>query len=244
MIPILPFLTGKWGIRIGVGVAVLVALFLWGQAKKREGQEEGKRDAGAEWSQQLEQARAADRKATEQQIAQWQGLYEQAQARAAAAESTGRELARAVASIQQQRVQVVDTVNRMPDSALHSYIVDQLRLRAPGDTTACYTPSEERAIAKAIADAPLCQKQAETMQGQITALSEQVASLKDGQAALSSKYDALAGYATRLEGTYTALYNAWPRKARSWKCLGLWKCGAGPKIPTPDPQTLTQKEKP
>ena len=241
MIPLLPLLTSKWGIRISIGVVVLIALLAWGHAQKNAGKEEGKQEAGNEWSQQLEQARAADRKATEEQISQWQGMYEQAQARASAAESMGRELARAVASIQQQRTQTVETVNRMPDTALHPYIVDQLRLRPTGDTTPCYTPSEERAIAKAIADAPLCQKQVDTLGQQIGKLQEQQEAQQEQIAALNSKYDTLAGYTTRLEGTYTTLYNAWPRKKKRWFCA--WMCSTGKEIPTPNPATLTNPVK-
>jgi len=243
MLP-LALLANKWVLRAGAVAVAGLAFWIWLAAHDRKVREDEKEQAGAKWSQQLEQGRAADRKATEEKITQWQGLYEQAQARAAAAESMGRELARAVATIQQQRTQAFETVTRMPDSALHAYIIDQLRLRAPGDVTPCYTPSEERAIAKAIVDGPLCQKQSETMSHQIDSLKEQQAAQQDQITALGSKYDALAGYATRLEATYTTLFNAWPRRARSAKCLWVWKCGSGPKIPTPDPQSLSPKETP
>lgn len=244
MLPV--WLMNPWTRRIGAVAAIGIALWWYGARQRAQGRAEGQQQAGAEWSQELEKARAADRAETEKQLQRWESVYQEAQARAAAAESLGRELARAVASIQQQRTQAVHTVSALPDSGLRPYIIQTLGLRAVGDDTPGFIPSEERAIAKCVADQPLCAKQVETQREQIAKLEEGQAAQQDQIAALNQKYDALADYSTRLEATYTAIWNAWPRKRRSPKCLWIWKCGKGPKIPTPDPETLkpVREEKP
>lgn len=241
MIPLLPLLTSKWGIRIGAGVLVLVALFAWGQMKKREGKEEGKQEQQQESATELHALREQDRLQTEKQVEQLQAMIESY--KAAYERSTAREgaLAAAVSTLASQRQSVVESVNRMPDSAIHGYIVQQLNLRPQGDTTAGYLPAEERELARCVADRPLCQEQVKKQEAQIAELREGQRAQQQQIDAQGQKYSVLeAGY-NRLQGYYTTLANLYPRKKRSGKCIWLWKCGEQ-KLPTPEPLTLVSPQ--
>jgi len=220
--------------------AALLALIVWQIYHKgvEAGKDEQKKDSDASWSKELEQARAADRKGTEELLGHWQGLYDEAKRRDQAHEATIDRLQTNFLSLQQQRAQVVQEVAKIPDAGLHDYVVTQLGLRPAGVSVPCYLPAEERKLAGIVADNPICQEQVKMLGAQVEEQRKQIVDIRTQVDATEQKFDALTGYTTRLEGHYTTLYNAFPRKTRGWGCLRLWKCGKEKPLPTPDPASL------
>ena len=226
------------GRKVGLGIAVVLVLFAavkWYESKIRADEQLKQAD---KFTEQLEKIREADRAKTDEILQAAQAKQEAAERRVQ--ESLNREsiLVRSIASIQQQRSTATTSVDRVRDSDLHTFNVQGIGLRQPADNSPCYTVAEERAIASAITQYPLCQKQVEVTNNQVQEIREQVAALTDKAAAIETKLDAVTGYATRLEGAYTILYNAFPRKRRSVKCLWMFSCGRAKPIPTPTPLDL------
>ena len=243
MISILPLLTSKWGIRICIGVAVLLALFAWGRAQKNAGKEEGEQEAAQETKTAIEQMRAADRQQTQQQleglrelIDQYKEAFDQSQQRQA-------QLAQANALLSQQRQTVAESVTRVADSDLHGYIVQQLGLRPIGDRTQGYSFAEERELAKCVSDRPLCVQQVEKQKEQIAELQEGQRAQGEQLKAQQQRFDVAIAYTDRLEGYYAQLYSLFPRKTRAAKCLWLFRCGKEKPLPTPEPLTFTSPAK-
>ena len=221
-------------------LAVILAILWYGHKQKQAGKDEGKQEAGNEWSKQLETARQKDREELDRRIQDADRIKEEAQQRFQAAVDREGQYLRTIQGLSAQRTSAAQTVVGLADSALHGYIVQQLGLRTLGDNAPCYLPVEERTIAKAIVDAPLCQKQNDALGQQIGELKQQVKAVQDKQAATEQKVSALVDYTIKVESAYTTLYNAFPRKAKTAKCLWLWSCGKPKPLSVPSPQNLLQ----
>ena len=243
MIPLLPLLTSKWGLRISAGVLVLTALFFWGRAQKNAGKEEGKQEAAQETKESLEQMRQADRAQTQQQLEGLRELIDQYKEAFNESQQRQAQLAQANALLSQQRQTVAEGVTKLPDSELHSYIVQQLGLRPVGDRAQGYSFAEERELAKCVSDRPLCIQQVEKQRQQIAELQEGQRTQGEQLKAQQQRFDVLVGYTDRVEGYYTTLWNLFPKKKRSAKCLWLFRCGKEKPLPTPEPITLTNPVK-
>ena len=233
------FLISPLGRKIGLGIAAAVVLFAavkWYESKIRADEQLKQAD---KFTEQLEKIREVDRAKTEEILQAAQAKQEAAERRVQASLDREARLVQSLSAIQSSRVEAVRAVQQIADTELHTYNVKALGLRGPdAPFSACYIPSEERRIAEALTQYPLCQKQVETQAAQIAEIKNQVQDLKTISAALETKFDSLQGYTTRLEGYYVTVYNLIPRKRRAWKCLGLWNCGRAKPIPTPAPLDL------
>lgn len=185
--------------------------------------------AEARWAEQI--------KASEQEVAE-------AQKARLASERRESFLAQSLASLSQQRQTVQRDVSSVPDTALHGAIVSQLGIRKETELTACFTPSEERAILQAVTDQPLCQKTVESLQEQVTAIREQVASLNQEVVATAKQVEAERQLRIRYAESYTTLYNSVPTKRRGAKCIWLWSCAKSSPLKVPSPESLLSIAKP
>ena len=240
---VIGLLTSKWGLRISAGVLVLTALFFWGRAQKNAGKEEGKQEAAQETKESLEQMRQADRAQTQQQLEGLRELIDQYKEAFNESQQRQAQLAQANALLSQQRQTVQEGVTKLPDSELHSYIVQQLGLRPVGDRAQGYSFAEERELAKCVSDRPLCIQQVEKQRQQIAELQEGQRAQGQEIKAQQQRFDLLGAYTDRLQGYYVTLYNLYPKKKRSAKCLWLFRCGKEKPLPTPEPITLTNPVK-
>lgn len=219
---LLKLLANRWIVG-GVLAALLIGAVGWYFYSK--GKAAGEEKAKQEEKQHIEEARKEERAVLDKRMAAadaviegWKQAYDS---------STARELrqAQVINALQQQRVERRQEVARLDDSALRPYIIQQIGKRRPGDATACYTAEEERVIADAITDQPLCQKTVDE-QTKLRQEAENSKAALNGQIkSIESKVDALTVYVTQLEGHYTVLYNLFPKKRRAPKCLWLWGCG-------------------
>jgi uncharacterized protein YlxW (UPF0749 family) len=230
-----PWLLSKTGLRIAGAIAAalllgLVVMHYRAKWKAEGAQEQAGRitgDAEKNWQAErrglLEQLSKldADRAAAQEREARSSA---QAQQFAALAQKLGAQ----VATLAGQRQQATATVDRLPDSELRPSIIAGLGLRPPGNSTPGYTPAEERALARCVADYPLCQKQAAALgdqvndlAGQIAATRQQVQAIRDQATAAERKTAELAGYAHDLEGFYAEAFNALPRH----RTAGQFLCG-------------------
>lgn len=193
-------------------------------------------------TQKIEEMRSADRAKVQEVLNEATAKQEAAERRMQASLDRESILVRSLASIQQQRQSTASTVEKVRDSDLRPFNIQQLGVRAVGDNNPCYTPAEERAIAVAITQYPLCQKQVETQTAQIAEIKEGVAALKDKTAALETKLESLAGYTDRLEGYYRVVWEALPRKGRKAWPPWCWafKCSKKVNLAAPDPISLKQ----
>jgi hypothetical protein len=223
-------------VMIGAGIAVV----LWGGVKWIEGRarEDEQRKQADKFTQEVEKQRAADRAQVEEVLNAAQAKQEEAERRMQQSLDREAGLVRTIQTLGQQRAAAVTQVSGISDSAIHGFNVQQLGLRRNGEQNACFSISEERAIAAALTQYPLCQKQVEAQNAQIAEVKNQVTALIDKTAALETKFDTLSAYTTRLEGYYVTVYNAIPRKKRSAKCIWLWNCGKRPPLPVPAPIDL------
>lgn len=226
------------GRKVGLGIAAAVALFIavkWYEGKVREDERTKQAD---KQTQEIEKMREADRAATEKILQDAQARQEDAERRMQASLDREAGLVRTIASLGQQRSAANSDVQRLSESALHGYNIEHLAIRPTGDNSPCYLPTEERAIATAVTQYPLCQKQVETQTAQVAEIKELVSAQNAKIDAMETKFIALEGYTGRLENFYTILYNSIPRKRRGWKCLGLWACSKAKPLPVPAPLEL------
>ena len=237
----LAFLLNKWTLRIGAVVLVLISLWAWGKHRESQGKEIGKQDANKEWSSQIEQMRAEDRKQLDARLAADDQRVKAADERLKASQDRETVLISTMKQLSLQHQQVSQAVANTPDPELHALIVrtvglrpkDQLVNPVPG-----YTYPEERAIAECVGNWPICKQDVIQRDGQITEIKGQIADIQEKLATVKSQAGALKDYNSKLEGYYTLLYNAQLQPKRSAKCLWLWKCGKPKLLPVPAPAQL------
>ncbi len=229
---------GRWVGVVSIG-ALLVGGIIWLKVHDAKVREEERAVQADKQSQEIEKMRAADRTATERILNEATAKQEAAERRMQASLDREAGLVRTIASLGQQRAVVAGEVTRVADSELHGFNARSLGIRGPADTSIpCYLAAEERAIATAITQYPLCQKQVEATNAQVVEIKEQVTAQNEKIAAMGTKLDAVTGYASRLEQSYTVLYNLFPRKRRSAKCLWMFSCGRAKPLPVPAPIDL------
>lgn len=238
MIPFAALLANRWTLRLGAGVLAVTLVLGYGLYQRRKGRTEGKQQADVTWSDTLEKMRVQDRLELDRRLADADARISEAETRFQASLAREASLIAQVRALASQRQEAIAQVGRLPDSALHGYVVSALGLRPAGDSTPGYTVSEERALAKCVADYPLCQQQNDMLAKQVNEVRGQVAELQVKTEALVSKNDALAAYTSKLEAYYVAVYNSLPRKKRGAKCLWLWQCGKPKPLQVPAPLDL------
>lgn len=161
--------------------------------------------------------------------------------RAHKAESMAIQLAAIVAQAQQRQDAAAKKVSATPDAELHQLNVSTIGARAKDDTTPGYTAQEERVIANVLQQYPEVVKANQAQTEQLKKLTERVDALDAGTKLQDARFEKLAGYTGRLEGYYADLWNSYPHKYRSVKCLGLWRCGNRTiKAPPPDALRATK----
>ena len=242
------FLATALGRRIlaGLGVALLlgfVALRIYvagGNAREQK--------VRAEETEKAEQLRQQDRAELESKLAE--AAEREAAARTREAEAVKRfedalrlvdRATERLANIQTERTAEHARVDALPDNLLTPHIWRAIGIRRADDPTSGFYPDELRYLARCTTDWPLCQQQAEALQekvagldGEVKALSDQVRAVTDRAEATAAKVEAFTDYTINLERYYVDAYNALPRRARSPKCLWIWKC-RDKSLPVPSP---------
>jgi hypothetical protein len=213
---------GKVALEIIIIVGLVFSAYKWAEHRGREAQ---KQADDQQQTQQIEQSRHEAQTAKDQLVNQANGQAAAADARAKAAEDREAALAVNLATIHGMQQAGNDHVRGLSDSQLHGDVVAQLKLRSPGDTTICYTATEERAIDDAVMQWPLCRQQSQALGQQVTAAQQDTAAARDKATALQKVIDADEAYELILRADYKKLFDQHPPRYRGSACLWLWKCG-------------------
>lgn len=232
-------LKNKW-VQYALLAAALVAVALVIKAHYiSEGKKVGVENQKQVETTNTESQRKADRAETVTSIAQTSKEIDAANARADAAVRSQKQVLDLLAKITAQQQDGERRVAGVKDDDLHSYNVSTLGFRKAGSAPACYTATEERAVAEAITQYPICQSKVDKQADDIKAIRDEVQSVRDAQAKQDVKYRELADYTQVLERDYTSLFNNHPPIYRSPKCAFLWKCGKR-HLSVPDPKDLKE----
>jgi hypothetical protein len=202
-----------------IGIGVFLLLIAVRQHYINIGKDAGRQEVQQQSANMLEDARKADRAATEKVLADSAAEMKR-QAEFAQAQQL------AFLQLVAQRQTAANQVAGMTPSQVEDAIARALG-KKPGEQD---SEQDRRTIASCLFQMPLCERQVLAQADQIKADEKQLAAAKESS-------DALAGYATRLEKTYADLWNLKAGKRRSAKCLFLWRCSRE-HIDAPDPETL------
>lgn len=237
MITLAWFFESVWGRRILFVGGVAICWFVIREHYIRKGEEQARVSAAQQQLQQQTQEMQAERKNLLDTITQATSAIEAATQAIAASQARVRVIQNEITSLAGQRKEANATLAKIPDSELHTHIVQQLALRPLTDTTPGYLPSEERAISQCLTNQPLCEENNTLLNKQIAELQIQTHETGGKYNSLLVNYQAVLGYTGKLEQHYTVLYNTFAAKKRSVKCLWLWHCQKQT-IPTPSPKDL------
>lgn len=219
---------------------MLVGAWWLYRSGKEAGKEAQKQESTQETKQQIEEFRKAADAEFERLSAEVAREREEARAQRLASERRDSVLVQTIGSLANQRQSSLTAVGAIPDADLHARVVQSLALRSPSETSvSCFTPREERKILETLTDYPACQKQTQLQTEQIAEIRTQVASLRDEVKAVEQQAQAERQLRQRYAEFYATAYNLLRQKKRSWKCLGLWRCGKEPTLPVPSPDTLS-----
>lgn len=213
---------GKYALEIIIVVGLVFGAYKWAEHRGRDAQ---KQFDDQQQTKQIEQSRHEAQATKDQLVNQANGQAAAADARARAAEDRFNSLATMLQGIAGKQQQANDHVRGLSDSQLHGDVVAQLKLRPPGDPTACYTPTEERAIDDAVTQWPLCRQQSTALGQQVTAAQQDTDAARDKAAALQKVIDADEAYQLILRDDYKKLFDQHPPRYRGAACMWLWKCG-------------------
>lgn len=218
--------------------AVVIGLLIFGIVRHfiNVGKEQGRQEIQQTAKEQIEQARSAERSQAVKDIAKADGEAQAAKAKADAFEAAAGQFAELNRTLISQRVAISNKINATPDSQLHSAVTTELGLRPVNDLTAGYYPTEERALYSCVLNKPICEQSNKTQAKEIENHTAAIAELQTTIAALNVKFDAQTAYTIELERHYTELYNLFPKKYRSAKCI--WLCSKKVVLPVPDPTDL------
>jgi hypothetical protein len=218
--------------------AVLLGALIFGITRHyiNVGKEQGRQEVQQSTKEQIEQARSAERVQAVKDIAKADGEAQAAKAKADAFEAAASQFAEMNRTLISQRAEINNKINATPDAQLHSAITNELGLRPQNDLTAGYYPTEERALYSCVLNKPICEKSNQTQAKEIESHTAAIAQLQTTISALNTKFEAQTVYTTGLERHYTDLYNLFPKKYRSAKCV--WLCTKKVVLPVPDPMEL------
>lgn len=234
---LLTFLKSKYTWYALAALAVVLGFFVLRAHYVDEGKKSGVEEQKQTESATFESMRKSQQDQLDSIVKSAEARIADATARANAASAQVSQQNALVMALAAQRATATQTVERVADSDLHAYNIQTLALRDPHDSTTCYNPTEERAIASAVTQYPLCQRSVTESSKEIDALRSQVAAVNDKVSALGVELTAEKSYTSQLFNYYVTLYNDQAPSYRAAKCLGLWKCGKRT-IPTPKPETL------
>jgi hypothetical protein len=213
---------GKYAVEALIVVGLVFGAYKWAENRGRVAQKE---TDDQKQTQDIEKSRQEAQSTKDQLVNQANSQAAAADARAQAAEERFNSLATLLQGIAGKQQQGNDHVRGLSDSQLHGDVVSQLKLRSPGDATACYTPVEERAIDDAVTQWPLCRQQSQALGQQVASAQQDTAAAKDKAAALQGTIDAQAAYERILEADYKKLFDQHPPRYRRAACMWMWKCG-------------------
>lgn len=226
MINVLSFLVtskyGKYALELIVVLGLIFGAYKWAEHRGRTAQ----KDADDQHqSQEIENSRKEAKDAQNK-------LIQQANDKAAAAETDAQNarnqfttLATLLQGLSTKEKAGHDQVGKVADSELHGDVVSKLGLRKPGDATACYVPSEERAIDEAVTQYPICRDERTALTGQVQTKQREV---NDDNKVIEAKNAAIIAsnnYIALLEHDYKTIWEQHPPRYRAGSCLFLWSCG-------------------
>lgn len=218
-------LARKWGKPLLELALLAGAVFgAWTYAEHL-GREAQKQDDQQAQTRDIEKSRAEAQAARDQVVKQANDRADAADKRAQEAEDRVNAAVSKLSDLASRQQAASDHVKGVADADLHRDVISQLKLRSPGDTAACYTAKEERAIDDAVTQWPLCRQQAQTLAGQDAAEKDKTTAATDKVADKQKTIDADEAYIAQLQGDYKTLFDQHPPRYRSWACLKLWKCG-------------------
>jgi hypothetical protein len=221
--------------------ALALAGILWAGAVhfRHQGQLEGKQEATDKLTQVMQHEHETDRQDTNNLLSKYDQRFQSFEQKLNAAADREAQQGRIIADLVKQRAAASASVDKLKDAELHDFITATIALRDKLDKTPGYTAGEERVIAHAVVDDPLCRKQSEEFPAQLQACKDGQDQLKGERDTVQSKYSTLAGYTGRLEGYYVEAYNAIPRKGNFWmRVVSMGFAGKPKKITVPDLKAL------
>lgn len=215
----IPFLITAWTkpwVRYAVAALAIAGLLLSARAYYiHHGKTLGREEQKTESNQDDANRQAADRTATNELLKRYATALDASNAKTERLMLMTQQLVAANADLARRRNDQAAAVAKIPDSELHSYVIDVLKLRRPEDKTPGYLPVEERAIAKCVSEFPTCQEQVTKLNETVNSQADTIKSGLESASIQTTQYDTLAAYTNRLEGSYVDLYNRWPQK-RNW----------------------------
>lgn len=147
-----------------------------------------------------------------------------------------------VVKLQRDGEELRAKVAAISDADLHGFTVAQMGIRKPDDKTACYTATEERAIANAVTQWPVCKAESEGKDDAFKQQGEQIAGLQRDVQAMKDEISAHQAAESVYRTALQTLYDNHAPKVRAAKCLGIWKCGRG-RLEIPNPAVLESQVK-
>jgi hypothetical protein len=195
-----------WVRRAALAVAILLALWSFGEYKlqqgKKIGTEDTKQQVATEIAKAVKDAQIESAAQQAEHDKKFQDFMAQAQ--------TSMQLALGFAA---QRQQAATSVSGMSASEVEAAIARALNK----PTGAADTPEDRRKFASCLAQLPLCEKQ-------VQADTETIDKGKKAIAERDNQVDDLRADNKFLQDKFVEIYNLKSNPIRSWKCLRLWRC--------------------
>jgi hypothetical protein len=237
---VLTWFLSPLGRKVGIGILIILAIGGYTLWVKHGAREEGREET----RQEVTQAAAQNVRADAQNVAQGsQARQQQVQALAGQAtisKAQADALVGQVSALRQEIAQSRARVQQMDSGAIHAYVVEQLALRSKGDTSPGYTEPEEKEIAVRVTAYPILQEQTAKQGESIDKLNRALGSKEKEALLLAEDAKDWKDAHGRLLRNYATLYNTYPHKVRSWKCIHtLWfsKC-VNKKLTVPAPAEI------
>lgn len=139
------------------------------------------------------------------------------------------------ATIEASRLQV----EHIPDEHLLLDIRTKLNI-APDNQEPHFVAGELRAIDQAVTAKPLLEESIKSLTQRVEAIESREKKTQEQLSDAQHQLDAEQQAYKSLLGHYSTVFNAVPRKGRSWKCLWIARCSAAKRLPVPEPAALAK----
>lgn len=217
------FLANRWARYAALGLVVAVLLFGVRQHYIDLGKEQGKTDQKGSESSQDEKERATSQKQLADALQASRDALAVENKREDDAKARENTLLATIRSISVQKQAASAQVASLSDIEAHAYNLTLMGGRQDG---ACYSGGQERQIAEALTQYPLCKKEVSAKDDSIKAINDRISALNDKVLEKDRQFQAMSLAKQKSDAMYVRLWNRYPPKYRSAKCLWIAKCGA------------------
>ena len=196
-----------------------------------------------------QEQRAEQVEATRKNLEAQKAIFEEQLSKAEAREAEARALivqttaalqqnATALRALSQQRQQVTQQVAAIPDSGLRPALEAELG----GSLDLPWVLRKNLDIVRQV---PIDKQEIARLTERVEIQEQRVAAQDQRISAVQEKLDLTYRWADQVYAAYIEAFNAVPRRARSARCLWIWRCGQGRKLSSPTPeQLLTNRPRP